>query len=326
MADKKKYKFACMIWSYKRPTELIAQIYSMLDQSYDHSCYIISVAVKGLSEYFIEQILVPKFKKYIDSGRIVLKYHSNKNGLLNVTDTTSQIDVDAYDYFVEIDDDDFYSVDYLKVANDYLNSIDPIPEYSLWFTHIPYFALKRFNGCFSIIKDKFCFGGGTAFYSRVVIKALMHKWSNIEYIRNSNAKGRLKGWRQDYFIHNNIICNYGMYDATDWVIANNIPILHTRSASLTSLSNRLSLKSDVYKDLSNLTSDTSLREEDFLYLIHTAWSADVCIYNNKGIRTDVNDVFDVLEFERGRYITVYWNKWNSTERFDRQQDGSYKLQ
>ena len=95
------------------------QIYQMLHQNYDN--FHVFVACKGISEFNFNKYIKPQYKKYIDEGKLTIRYFPNKNQLSNFFDTIRDIDIEDFDYFCKIDDDDLYSPDYIKTYNDLAN-------------------------------------------------------------------------------------------------------------------------------------------------------------------------------------------------------------
>lgn len=111
----KKYKYALLIASYSRVDLLIKQIYCMLNQSYQNTC--VFVAVKGLSEIIVQDVILPQFEREIDAGKLVLRMFPNSNQLHNLMDCIRDLDIPSFDYFVKIDDDDLYSYKYVETLN-----------------------------------------------------------------------------------------------------------------------------------------------------------------------------------------------------------------
>ena len=112
-------KFAVLITSYRRMEMLIRQIQSFGNQTYDD--FHIFVAVKGVPEYYVETFMRPQFTKLFERGILTLRYFPNKNLTSNIVDCIRDLDISDYDVFCKVDDDDFYSGEYLELVNEYLN-------------------------------------------------------------------------------------------------------------------------------------------------------------------------------------------------------------
>ena len=119
----RKRKFALCMSSYKRPFDLIRQIQSIMDQTYDKSMFHMFVAVKGLPVPLYSNYVIPFIKKYIDEGRLTIRIASNTNQLSNFIDCTRALDVSDYEYFVKIDDDDLYNPEYIDKVNTFLATL-----------------------------------------------------------------------------------------------------------------------------------------------------------------------------------------------------------
>lgn len=78
----------------------------MMHQSYRN--FHLFVAVKGMSSFIFQSILIPQFQEFIDEGRLTLRWFPNKNQLSNLADTIRGLDTTNYELFLKIDDDDFY--------------------------------------------------------------------------------------------------------------------------------------------------------------------------------------------------------------------------
>lgn len=107
---------AVLIASYKRLPELQHQIYTMVHQ--DCAPALILVAVKGFTEYHIDKFIRPKFAQF---PNVKIKCVPNKNQLSNLLDCVRDEDLTGIDYFLKIDDDDFYPHDYVSTVRKWVN-------------------------------------------------------------------------------------------------------------------------------------------------------------------------------------------------------------
>lgn len=116
-------KVAVCITSYGRVYELGRQIYAMMDQSYKNLH--VFVAAKGYTEAFFKEVILPPFQHFIDEGRLTLRLFPNSNMLSNFVDTIRELNVDEYELFLKVDDDDLYHRDYVKTVVELLDSAPP---------------------------------------------------------------------------------------------------------------------------------------------------------------------------------------------------------
>ena len=123
--QKKRYKrIAVCLTSYNRPVDLQRQLYAIMDQDYPEEYYKVFACVKGLSEFYYKNFIYPNFKHFEEEGRLRIYTASNKNLLSNFLDTIRDVDLSDYDLFLKVDDDDFYSRDYLKSVDEFHSAIN----------------------------------------------------------------------------------------------------------------------------------------------------------------------------------------------------------
>lgn len=123
----KDHKFALLMTSYKRPSDLLRQIYAMMDQDYPKENYHMYVAVKGIDDVSFAPFY-SIIQHFIEEGRLDITLCSNSDQLTNFLDTIRVIPEEAlrqYDKFLKIDDDDFYRRDYLKQVNEFCKRHSP---------------------------------------------------------------------------------------------------------------------------------------------------------------------------------------------------------
>lgn len=112
-------KVAICLASYGRPHELMRQVYAMMDQSYKDLH--VFAAVKGYTEAFFKEVIVPPLQHFVDEGRLTLRLFPNSNQLTNFVDTVRDINIDDYELFLKIDDDDWYHREYVKTVVELLD-------------------------------------------------------------------------------------------------------------------------------------------------------------------------------------------------------------
>lgn len=171
----KQYKFLLCITSFKRPIECLGQIHRFFNGSYSN--FIMSVIVRNVDDNIYNQQMLPEVQKYIDSGKLIITKKENSNMLNNLIQCVEQCDQD-WDYFFKIDDDDWYSPNYLETINDNLKNQLRQPVGG----HI---AMKNITSVY--IKDKVatrqnvCMGlcGGSLFGNKKVYEILKEFRDNI---------------------------------------------------------------------------------------------------------------------------------------------------
>lgn len=115
----KKHKFLICISSFKRPIFLSGQILRMKNQTYQN--FDINVSIKGVTKSYMEEIIFNEWDDLFKNKKLNISFDTNKNQLSNLMDTVRNVDLDKYDYFCKIDDDDWYAPDYLESVNKWLN-------------------------------------------------------------------------------------------------------------------------------------------------------------------------------------------------------------
>lgn len=105
-------KTAVLISSYKRLNDLTRQIFSFRQQTCKDLH--LFVAVKGISEYAFEREFKPLFHSLLEEDFLTLRHYPNKNQLSNLLDTIRGENIDDYDLFLKVDDDDSYELHYVE--------------------------------------------------------------------------------------------------------------------------------------------------------------------------------------------------------------------
>lgn len=115
----KQYRFLLMMSSFKRPIFATGQMLRLMNQTYQN--FDLSVSLKGVDQNYSRLTFEKEFWPYINKKRLFLRYDENGAQLSNLLDTVRDIDIENYDYFCKIDDDDWYAPEYLQSINDELN-------------------------------------------------------------------------------------------------------------------------------------------------------------------------------------------------------------
>lgn len=108
-------KFLICISSFRRPLQVLGQIHRFNKQSYSNID--ISVVIRGCDQ-FVYDLIKNECSIY---DNVIINKSENKDQLNNILDCIRQSDKLKYDYFCKVDDDDIYSLDYLKNINEKIN-------------------------------------------------------------------------------------------------------------------------------------------------------------------------------------------------------------
>ncbi len=193
----KNYRILACLSSYNRPIFVSAQVLRLLRQSYPVD---ISVSIKGLSPEFVENALEKEWSEGIKSGRIIVRISPNRDQYSNFLDTVRDVDIERWDYFCKIDDDDWYGPDYFKNVNEWLNKEDDIVmSYTL-----QNMIIRQANNIVTVTESNYDWFGPSMCYSRKLIKKALwlekHPAIAETYVRNFPlSKYRQK--QEDNFMH-----------------------------------------------------------------------------------------------------------------------------
>lgn len=318
----RKRKIALCMASYKRPVDLQRQIYAMMNQSYDKDFFHLFVAVKGVSEFILNTFIIPQFKSYIEDGRLTIRYFPNSNQLTNLLDCTRGLDVSEYELFFKIDDDDFYSPDYLATINEFYTTLPQ--DYSCYFSDMTW-MLYQHGGIVTPGREMFYVCGPSLVMSRQVMKLVQESETNPQIIRKAMSWGGGVGhseiaYMEDNFIHR-LMRMHGCSNIAPFVSQKGIRHFILYQASNASVmrgglvSGEMACRRDVAQQ--------DAPKEDVVFLRHPRWSDTLRIYGNTATRISSGDTADVLEFTPAR-LTLKWHNWGE-ESFTRREDGAYIL-
>ncbi len=122
---KKEAKFLLLLSSYIRPIYLINQIHNLIQQKYTN--FDIAISLKGVSKNIVHSLILPSIQSLQNKNRIIFQEHTNSHQFKNLLNTFRDINLSSYDYLCKIDDDDWYSSDYLNTVNLTLNILNKPP-------------------------------------------------------------------------------------------------------------------------------------------------------------------------------------------------------
>ncbi len=163
----KNHRFLMCVSSFKRPIFLSGMIYRLLNQSYKN--YDISISVKGIKKEWAEKTFMKEWLPLTKNGNVFLRFDENRKQMNNFLDTVRDVDLEKYDYFCKIDDDDWYSPDYLEDINRWLNTV---PDAAITRTYNAYILTENTDGVIMFPNNtNLC--GPTLCFHRKVIKAAL---------------------------------------------------------------------------------------------------------------------------------------------------------
>ncbi len=217
----KNHRILVCISSFKRPLFATAQVYRLMRQTYPN--FDISLSLKGVPQRLSEEVFIPELQPYINTGRVRVRIDKNRDQLSNLLDTVRDIDLDDYDYFCKVDDDDWYAPRYLEHVNEWLNKAYPKPAVSYTTSASIIQNGKKEATIFETSSSSLM--GPTMCFSRDVIKAALDIEEHPQRIQNYIRDDKV--FVQDY--------RYRREDA----------LLHQLGAALGRQQNRRTSSSDV---------------------------------------------------------------------------------
>lgn len=315
-------RMALCMPSYKRPVDLQRQIYAMMNQSYDKDSFHLFVAVKGISEFMLNQLIIPQFKHFIDEGRLTIRYFPNNNQLANLLDCTRGLDVSGYELFLKIDDDDFYSRDYLKTINESYTSVPQ--QYSCYY-HDDVWAMYHYSGIPAQQRENYHIFGASLVMSAPVWQLVCQAETNHGIIRRAMAHGggvahTCIAYIEDNFIHR-IMQQQGCWNIAPFVREKGIKAFISPQHSNASVTRGGFVPVDMAQHID--VSERNAPVENVLFLRHPAWSDTLRIFGDTATRISSKEAADVLNFTSDR-LTLKWHNWGE-ESFTRCEDGAYTL-
>lgn len=318
----RKRKMALCMASYKRPVDLQRQIFSMLNQSYDKDFFHLFVAVKGISEFHLNTFVIPQFQHFIDEGRLTIRYFPNSNQLTNLLDCTRGLDVSEYELFLKIDDDDFYSRDYLSTINEFYTSLPQ--HYSCFFSDVTWMLFQH-GGIASPGREMFYVCGPSLVMSREVMHLVVKSESDPQIIRRAMAWGggvahSSIAYMEDNFIHR-LMRMHGCENIAPFVKQKGLNHFILYQSSNPSVMRGGLVSGDMFcqRDVAR----ENAPKEDVLYLRHADWADTLRVYGHTAARISNGDQAEVTEKSEDM-VTLKWKKWG-VESFRKGADGSFSF-
>ena len=193
----KNYRILACISSYNRPIFVSGQVLRLLKQSYPVD---ISVSIKGIPQNFVDNALEKEWSKGLQSGRIIMRVNPNRDQYSNFLDTVRDVDIEKWDYFCKVDDDDWYGPDYFKNVNEWLNKEDDIVmSYTL-----NNMIIRQEDDTVTVTDSNYDWFGPSMCYSRKLIKKALwlekHPYIAESYVKNYPLS-RHRQRQEDNFMH-----------------------------------------------------------------------------------------------------------------------------
>lgn len=314
---KKERKIAVCLPAYKRFSDLQRQIYCMMSQSYANMH--LFVAIKGMTEYVFHKILLKQFANFIKEGRLTLRLFPNKNQLSNIIDATRGLDVSEYDLFAKIDDDDFYSPDYIRTINDFHNTIPS--GYSSFFedTHWVRYENEGFTCLGQAYYSAF---GANLVLSRkameVVIECDSHPDNIAELVPEAGHNGY--GFTEDNLIRM-IMQQTGCKNRAEFIHEKAIEYHMIYERGNTSVMRGGIISGQFAAANSSITQDPECYEH-VIELKHPQWGDLLCLQGAKGHRVGLPQETAIILLFTEKELILKWTHWGQ-ERFLKSEESVY---
>ncbi len=180
---KSQTRFLLMLSSFKRPTLAEAQILRFFSGTYQN--FDLSLSLKGVSPETARKTILKTLSPLEKSGRLFIRFDPNRQQLTNLLDTVQNIDLEKYDYFCKIDDDDWYAPTYLETVDAKIQEASQKPL--LAATIFTKRLLSKKNGpVFENNVDNLC--GPTLCLSRAFLKQLIQMRNSTDYIKKTSRQ------------------------------------------------------------------------------------------------------------------------------------------
>lgn len=187
-----------MISSYKRPLLLSGQLIRFANQTYKN--FDISVSVKGAPEWYVRKTFMQEWMPLIKKGKLRVRFDKNKNQLSNLLDTVRDVNLEDYDFYCKIDDDDWYAPTYLEEVNNWLKKENNI---AVSFTHKAV-VLRNGENVVQMSTNATALSGPTMCISRALIKLAFELEENpsaVEPLCSAKDILYLRERREDALLH-----------------------------------------------------------------------------------------------------------------------------
>ena len=307
-------KMALCLASYKRPEDLQRQLYTMLDQTYDH--FHIFVALKGIPEYIANTFILPQFQHAIEAGRLTIRLFPNTNQFTNLLDTVRGLDVSSFDLFLKIDDDDFYSRDYLATINDFYMYI---PKTLSCIYQGKSRILLRKRGMLTLGVQDYRMNGSTQVMTKQVFSRLHEAEQRPEIVRSILGHSNI-AYLEDAF-NDAVMSIYGKANILPYLIRKGIDNHYMVQQSNASVLRGGLVADDLRKHTD--VCETDMPREDFIFVCHPNWEDTLRLYDGRATRAANGDSAQILSYT-GDSLCLKWDAWGC-ERFSKNDNGAFTL-
>ena len=195
----KKKKFLVCISSYKRPLQLLGQIHRFNNQSFKDLD--ISVVVRGCDD-FVYDVIKKECGIY---DNVFISKAENGDQLNNLLDCIRQVNANNYDYFCKIDDDDIYSIDYIKNIYNKIQSHKEKNKIIGFCNRNPLIVIKEKENSVSIHRTIRGLYGNTLGFDRSVFEILDEISKNKNNIKDILSRLNISIDNPDQYLYNNNI-------------------------------------------------------------------------------------------------------------------------
>ena len=296
----------------------------MMHQTY--SDYHLFVAVKGVSEFIFQKILLPAFQEFIDAGKLTLRHFPNKNQIANFIDTIRDLDISDFEIFAKIDDDDFYGREYLTIVNDF-HCLIPQHHGSCYIGTNPV-KYSNSDGYMSLQFEGFQVFGASMVFTAENMKEIIKYEANpaliTDYTRrcdNGNAHCNF-GFSEDNLYHM-IMKDSGFSNIEPYISARHIfPYIIVQKSNRSVTRGGL-VTSEFHQHNDAISSDPTYHEH-VIELMHPYWADSFIILGSIGKRVAGNDEAYIIAFTPEE-VTLKWKNWG-TETFRKKETGAYELE
>ncbi len=322
--EAKLFRVAACLSSYKRVEDFLRQIFCMMQQSHRHLH--VFAALKGVPPSVAEELVFPYVQPFIEEGRLTLRLFPNKNQFSNFLDTIRDLDVSGYDLFAKIDDDDFYSPDYIRHVCDFHAGL---PDgYSSWYRGEGS-ALRRWHGFPSLNRENPLCTGAAQVMSSQVIHKLQFLENDAGEFKSSLMRCKIQtGFQSICFaedqLFKSMMMDYGCANIAPFLDQQNIRRHLTIQLSNNSVMRGGTLTQNFVENNMQLSQDAT-HYESVIDLIHNNWKGSVLLFQGRARRLDKSGDEATVDFSSSDKITLTWDNWG-TETFVRQTPGVYKFQ
>lgn len=317
-------KIAVCISSYKRLEDLQRQILCMMHQSYPHLH--VFVAVKGVSSLAIKKILFPYIQEFIGSSRLTFRIFPNKNQISNFLDTIRNENFSQYDLFVKIDDDDFYSPNYIENIAKFHETL-PDGYSSCYLTN----SQTIYKSIGNNILGETIYGtsGSAHVLSYSVVKELFACEENhsrlkaaLKRTKNQTGFDDIRNAEDQLMI--TLMAEYGCGNITTYLEANGITNHMIQQKGNTSTIRGGLIPNEIFQGM-DARMINSQHDETLIDIYHPHWKDNMLLFKGKAtsLARKARPAI-ILQFTE-THLTLYWKEWGA-ETFVKTDDGVYSFE